>query len=149
MSSPADSPFSYYQDSPPPTPLEFQYVATPPEFQYELALATSPESQNESLPSPSLSWIPSNVSHPGSPLGKRSVVSTGTLVGVIAGCVIGFILLVLALWIFICYRRKRSKRHDVVEIFHGEPPHEPKGMSAFCYIYVVLNYQSSLHLTRI
>ncbi|KAH0982614.1 hypothetical protein GBA52_009791 [Prunus armeniaca] len=145
MSSPADSPFSYYQDFSPPTPPEFQYesaIATPPEFQYELALATPPESQNESLPSLLPSWIPSNVTDPVSPLGKRRVV--------IAGCVIGFILLVLALWIFIvCYRRKRSKRHDVVEIFHGEPPHEPKGMSAFCYIYIVLNYQSSLHLTRI
>ncbi|CAB4303144.1 unnamed protein product [Prunus armeniaca] len=124
MSSPADSPFSYYQDFSPPTPPEFQYesaIATPPEFQYELALATPPESQNESLPSPSPlpSWIPSNVTDPVSPLGKRRVV--------IAGCVIGFILLVLALWIFIvCYRRKRSKRHDAVEIFHGEPPHEPK-----------------------
>ncbi|KAI5337085.1 hypothetical protein L3X38_016354 [Prunus dulcis] len=140
--SPLSSPPQFPLSSPPPPPSP---LSSPPPS--PSPLSSPPQSPLSSPPPPSR---PPNVCNPRLPLGKRCEVSKVILAGVIAGCVIGFILLVLALRIFIIYfRRKRGKRRDVVEIFPREPPHEPKGMSALYYIYVVLNYQSSLHLTRI
>lgn len=137
MSYPAPAPYTNYEYESPPSPPQTQNESfpPPPDTQYD-SPPPPPETRNESRSPPALPpmFVPPSVTIPVSTQAK------GTSVGLIAGVVIGGVLLVLAaVCIFIgCHRRKRkkSKQGGVVEIYNGELPGEHYCTYCMCVYYL-------------